>query len=950
MAKDQQLGWVERIATKLRLLPQPPVARGEEPERVAPFGDLAAYPPFEKWDHWVEYDAKRWPSEKITRAYTIVPTTCFNCEAACGLIAYVDKETGEIVKFQGNPYHPASRGRNCAKGPATINQITDPQRILYPLKRDGPRGSGKWKQVSWEEAVSDIASHMRKALQENRHNEIMYHVGRPGHEGFMDWVLKAWGVDGHNSHTNVCSSGARTGYALWQKFDRPSPDFANARFILLISAHLESGHYFNPHAQRIIEAKEKGAKIAVFDPRLSNTASMCDFWLPTYPGSEAAVLLAIAKIILDEGMYNKKFLEEWTNWETYLQELHPSRPVEFDQFIEVLKTDYGEFTLEFAAQEAKIDTDVLPDIARRIGEAGTRFAYHNWRSASSGNLGGWQTARCLHFLAVLVGAVGTLGGTSPNGWHKFKPKIHTTPPPHQQWNELEWPIEYPLSHYEMGFLLPHLIKEGLGKLAVYFTRVLNPVWTHPDGFTWIEVLSNPELVGLHVSLTPTWNETAYYADYVLPMGHAAERHDINSYETHMAIWIAFRQPVQREALRRKGKSVTSTFETNIGDVWEEDEFWIDLSWQIDPDGSLGIRKHFESPNQPGQKISVEEYYSTIFENIPTLVTAAREKGLTPLDYMRRVGAFEVESKSIGKHLTIVDASKGEIDPKTRLLHVNGKIAGVQLSDGEVVQGFPTPSCKQEIYSTTMKEWGWPEYTTPGYIKSHIHWENMKEENEICLVPTFRLPTLIHSRSGNSKWLAEISHTNPVWMHPKTAARLNLETGNLIRVTTDIGYFVNKVWVTEGIRPDIVACSHHNGRWRREVDPLNNVWATNTVNVRPVKTEWKLRHLRGVNPIRSSDPDTSRIWWSEAGVHQNITFPVHPDPISGMHCWHQKVKISPAFPDDHYGDIFVNTKKSTEIFKEWLKLTKPGPGPDGLRRPRWLKRPVTPDPSMYIYKK
>ena len=83
----------------------------------------------------------------------------------------------------------------------------------------------------------------------------MYHVGRPGHERYMERVLRAWGIDGHNSHTNICSAGARLGYALWSGWDRPSPDHTNARFMLLLSAHLESGHYFNPHAQRIIEAK-----------------------------------------------------------------------------------------------------------------------------------------------------------------------------------------------------------------------------------------------------------------------------------------------------------------------------------------------------------------------------------------------------------------------------------------------------------------------------------------------------------------------------------------------------------------------------------------------------------------------------------------------------------------------------------------------------------------------
>src|SRR5689334_24969050 len=107
----------------------------------------------------------------------------------------------------------------------------------------------------------------------------MYHVGRPGEDGFTERILAAWGVDGHNSHTNICSSGAREGYQLWMGLDRPSPDHANAKVILLISAHLESGHYFNPHAQRVIDAKANGAKLIVFDTRLSHTATHADYWV-----------------------------------------------------------------------------------------------------------------------------------------------------------------------------------------------------------------------------------------------------------------------------------------------------------------------------------------------------------------------------------------------------------------------------------------------------------------------------------------------------------------------------------------------------------------------------------------------------------------------------------------------------------------------------------------------
>jgi hypothetical protein len=84
------------------------------------------------------------------------------------------------------------------------------------------------------------------------------------------------------------------------------------------------------------------------------------------------------------------------------------------------------------------------------------------------------------------------------------------------------------------------------------------------------------------------------------------------------------------------------------------------------------------------------------------------------------------------------------------------------------------------------------------------------------------------------------------------------------------------------------------------------------------------------------------------VHQNITFPVHPDPISGMHCWHQKVRVEKAHPDDQYGDIFVDTQKSMEVYRQWLAMTRPAPGPNNLRRPLWMKRALRPvDEAFYF---
>jgi hypothetical protein len=108
----------------------------------------------------------------------------------------------------------------------------------------------------------------------------------------------------------------------------------------------------------------------------------------------------------------------------------------------------------------------------------------------------------------------------------------------------------------------------------------------------------------------------------------------------------------------------------------------------------------------------------------------------------------------------------------------------------------------------------------------------------------------------------------------------------------------------------------------------------------------LRQIEGVGPFASADPDSSRIWWSDGGVHQNLAFPVHPDPISGMHCWHQKVVVASARPEDRYADVFVEAERSMAVYREWLAMTRPGPGPGGLRRPLWMDRPLRPAESAF----
>lgn len=898
------------------------------PHRKSPW-DLQVGPPPQEWDDWVELDPTAWPKRK-ERHYSVVPTICFNCESACGLLGFVDKADGTLKKFEGNPVHPGSRGRTCAKGPATINQVQDPERILRPLKRVGPRGGGRFEPVSWEDALADIGGRIRKALDEDRHDEVMYHVGRPGEDHFVNRMLVAWGIDGHNSHTNVCSASARTGFATWCGADRPSPDYSEAKFALLLSAHLETGHYFNPHAQRIIEAKHGGMRVAVVDTRLSNTATHADHWISSWPGSESALLLGIAHNLLSTGRIDRTFIERWTNWQAYLSTLDPDGPGTLDRFLELLTQRYASFTPEFVAEECRIDASVVGTIADEIAAAEGKFTSHLWRNTAAGNLGGWQVARSLMLLHVLTGSFGTPGGLNPNSWDKFVPQPTGKPPQLTRWSDLLWPIEWPLAHYEMSFLLPHLLGEQGKHIAVYFTRVYNPVWTNPDGASWIEMLEDESRIGCHIALTPTWNESAQWADYVLPMGLGPERHDIMSQETHAGTWIGFRQPVLREYARREGQDPQSTLGTNPGEVWEETEFWIALTHQIDPDGSRGIRQWFESPTRPGEPINLDEYYTDIFENnVPGLPEAAAKEDLTPLEYMRRYGAFDVPYKGQQRY----EDEGAPLSPNPD-------------ADTHGRKGFKTPSGRLEVYSDTLARWHAPEEAVPGYIRSQVHWRNLDQAaGEMALLPTFRLPTLIHTRSANAKWLQEISHTNPLWVHPQDAERIGLENGGLVRVATGIGYFIPRVWVTEGIHPGVVACSHHVGRWRLFPTVGGEQDASALIDLVRKDGTFLFRQKQGAANFKSTDKDTNRIWWSEVGVNQNMTFPVQPDPVSGMHCWHQKVVVTPAQPGDQYGDVFVDTAKSRAIYKQWKAKTKPGPV-DGLRRPLWLKRPLNPTPDAY----
>ncbi len=877
-------------------------AQAEDKNFTATPKSLAFYPPLEQWDSFKELDGDDWkrggagrngvrseknPNGIKVNEFMLVPTVCSNCEAQCGLTAWV--EVGEykrtknpkdlfVRKYMGNPLHAGSRGRNCAKGYAAQTQMYDPDRIPFPLKRapGSKRGEGKWVRTTWDEAMATIGKKMHDTLKkgdEVSKKMIMYHVGRPNENGFGHRIPHSMGIDGYDSHTNICSAGAREGTIQWANDDRNSPDWANAKLVFLQSSHAaDAGHYFQQSAGFIADARRKGAKLVVMDPRLSNSAGMADLWLPIWPGTEAALYLHLANRILNEkdkhgkDLVNHAFFKNWVNWDQLMKDKKQlalmvskgymkqvPQDESYESFIAMLKEIYSPYTKEFVVKECKLEgfeykLDKLFDM---FIDAGDRIATFIWRAGTIGHRGSWMNARSGFFPLALRGALaGNIGGTGMHHWHVVsvngKGDAATVagerPPRVDVWNELAWPPEYPLSAFEMSFILPHMLMDdewrakwkakGLKnipeKLAVWIPRMYNPVWINPDGFRWIEALRHENKIELAFNLSPMWSETNWHCDYVLPVGLAGERHDQSSEPTKPAKIIAFKNPALRVALEKNGwkpkDPARATLEAHmaagLGEIWEEVEFWANIMvHHVDPDGSLGVRKYWASKEDPTRPVTIPEWYQAAFEKVPNLRKTAKLKypnsKYPNYEMMRDMGTwleedniFRPQEKPLKKvgdkyvaHGHEYDASEVEKDEYGTLLvedHVFGgkKAIGVEV-DGKIVEGWHTLSRKLEFYSKWLAEWKWPEYAIPIYprnakerkemvhLVTQVHHDFMQKDNEFALNTVFRLPYNIHTRSANSKHLMEISQNhNPVWISTADAKRLGIKRGDAIKVTIE----------------------------------------------------------------------------------------------------------------------------------------------------------------------
>jgi thiosulfate reductase/polysulfide reductase chain A len=285
----------------------------------------------------------------LSQAEITVATSCEMCHWCCGAIAKV--VDGKVVKLDGNPDHPNSRGKLCARGNSGIGLLYDPDRVKTPLIRTGGRGDGKYKKASWDEALNYVAEKM-EAIKKTYGPEAvcLFAVGECS--SHLMPLMAAFGSPNFGKPSSAQCRGPRDiGYQLTYGENPGAPerlDLANSKVIVLFGSHLGENMH-NSQVQDFAEGIGRQAKLIVVDPRFSTAAGKAAYWLPIKPGTDMALMLAWLNILIREGFYDKDYVDRYTTG------------------FEELATTVAQYTPEWAEKETDLSANLIVETAMEIG-------------------------------------------------------------------------------------------------------------------------------------------------------------------------------------------------------------------------------------------------------------------------------------------------------------------------------------------------------------------------------------------------------------------------------------------------------------------------------------------------------------------------------------------------------------------------------------------------------
>ncbi|MFN3844960.1 MAG: molybdopterin oxidoreductase family protein [Paracoccaceae bacterium] len=238
-------------------------------------------------------------------------TTCYMCACRCGINAHL--KSGKVSYIEGNRDHPINKGVLCAKGASGIMQVTAPSRLRTPLRRVGPRGSGAFEPISWEDALQTAVDWMRP-LRETAPEKLAFFTGRDQSQSFTGWWAQAFGTPNYAAHGGFCSvnmaaAGIYTlGGAFWEF---GAPDWERSKLFVLFG--VAEDHDSNPIKIGIGKLKDRGARVIGVNPIRTGYNAVADDWIGITPGTDGLLILSLIHCLLEAGKIDLDYLARFTN-------------------------------------------------------------------------------------------------------------------------------------------------------------------------------------------------------------------------------------------------------------------------------------------------------------------------------------------------------------------------------------------------------------------------------------------------------------------------------------------------------------------------------------------------------------------------------------------------------------------------------------------------------------
>src|SRR4051812_3262548 len=431
-----------------------------------------------------------------------------DCPDTCSWVVTV--EDGRAVRLRGNREHPFTNGALCAKVNGYLDHARAPDRLLYPLKRVGAKGEGRFARISWDEALDEIAERLRAVIAEHG-GEAIWPFQGTGTLGFIQGLeghagRRLWNVLGASRHKmTICSIAGRVGaaYTTGTAGGLDPETFVHSKLILLWGTNtLTSGH----HAWKYINAAKKaGAHLVAIDPLRTRTADQAHEHLAPLPGTDAALALGLLWVVVDMGAEDREYLAQRTlGWAAFRERIL-------------------EFPPDRVARITGLPEERIVELGRRL--ATTRPTAIRATMGMQRHAGGGMALRTLHAVGGVTGDWKLLGGGasySTSGWYRGNMRALRR-------DDLREQPARTLSMTRMG---EHLESGTVHALIVYGA---NPMASNPDQGRVRRALEREDLFTVVMEQFPT--DTADYADIVLPATMQHEHLDLHEGYGHMYLHL-----------------------------------------------------------------------------------------------------------------------------------------------------------------------------------------------------------------------------------------------------------------------------------------------------------------------------------------------------------------------------------------------------------------------------